>query len=130
MTSHALRNRCARVHLYPPQCSHQPRSHLVQFARVLASKLLQYLPPLARKPKDRPALVFFVCSSLDQIFPLRPVNQFNGAVVLQPEPAGRIGDCYRRFMGRTRNLEKKLMLLRLKARLLRRALAEESAGGP
>ena len=58
--------------------------------------------------------------SLDQIFPLRPVDQFDRAVVLETEPVGRIGDCYRSSFGSTSNLEKQLVLLRLQAGFLSR----------
>jgi len=113
------------MHLYTTECANEPRGHLVQFARVFAGKLLQDLPPLAREAQDGAAFIFLVCSSLDQIFSLRPVDQFNCAVVLQAEPICRIGDCDRCFVRRTCNLEKQLVLLRLKAGLLGRALAEQ-----
>ena len=41
------------------------------------------------------------------------IDQFNGAVVLEAEPVGRIGDGDGCSFGSARNLKKKLVLLRL-----------------
>lgn len=106
------------MHLHTTQCANQSRGHLIQFARVFAGKLLQDLPPLTREAQDSTAFIFFVCGPLDQVFPLRPVDKLDRTIVLEAQPIGRIGDCYWCFVRSTRNLEKQLVLLRLKAGLL------------
>jgi hypothetical protein len=112
------------MHLYPPQRSDEPRSHFVQFSRMFTRQLLQNLSPFAREAQNGSAFVFLIRSSLDQIFPLRPVDQFDGAVVLEAEPAGGIGDCHRRSLGSSSNLQQQLMLLRLQTCFLCSTFAE------
>lgn len=110
--------------LHAPQGSHQSWSQFVQFARVIARELVKDLPALTREAEDGAPLVLLVDGSLDEVFAFGAINQLNGAVVLQSETAGSIGDRNGSAFGRTGNLEQKLMLLRLQASCNRCIFAE------
>ena len=101
--------------LHAPQGSDQPRSHFIQFASVIARELVKDLPALARHVEDSATLVVLVDGSLDEVFTLGAIDQFNGAVVLETEMARGIGDSNGRAFRGAGDLEQKLMLLRLQA---------------
>lgn len=101
--------------LHATQGLHQPWGHFVQFARMIARELVKDLPAFARQTEDSTALVVLVDGSFDKFFAFGAIDQFNGAVVLQTETAGSIGDRDGSAIVGTGHLEQKLMLLRMKA---------------
>ena len=101
--------------LHASQGSDQSRSHFIQFARVITREFVKDLPALARHVEDSATLVVLVDGSLDQVFALGAIDQFNGAVVPETEMARGIGDGNGRAFRGTGDLEQKLMLLRLQA---------------
>ena len=91
----------------------QSWGHFVKLARVIARKFMENLTAFTREVQEGAALVFLVRSSGYQLFTLRTIDQFNGAVVLEAEAACRIGDGDGCSVGSAGNLKQKLMLLRL-----------------
>jgi hypothetical protein len=87
----------------------QPTQHLLAFRCDL---------------QDRAAFVRGIVSSCDQTFALGPIDEFDSAVMLQPEAFGRVGNGDSLPLRGSRNLQKKLMLLWVQSRFLSRALAE------
>jgi len=85
---------------------------------------MQYRAAFTRKPENGAALVVLVGRSLDEFLAFRAVNQLDGAVVLQPEAAGCIGNRDGGSFSGAGNLEQKLMLLRMQACVDRRIFAE------
>jgi hypothetical protein len=99
------------VKLDATKSTHQPRSHFVQFARVVTGESVKKLSALARETENGAALVILVDGSFDQVFALGAIDQLDGAIVLESEAACGIGNRNGRVIGSTGNLEKKLMLL-------------------
>ena len=114
----------AAVNMDPIEGLRQTGSQFMQLARVIAGQRAQQPCASGRKPQQHAAAVFWVLRAQQQSLALRPVDQFDHAVVALAKAAGCVGDCRRRPCGRTRYLQQKLMLLRLQADCLCRILAE------
>ena len=95
------------------QSPFEARPKLVQFVRVFAGEAAQDLPTFLRKVQNRATPVSAVSSSGQQPLACGTIDQFDGAVVLQSKAFGSVGNRDCRTLGRTRNLEKELVLLRL-----------------
>ena len=93
------------MNLHALQCPHQSRRHFVQFAGVIVRQLVQDMPSLPAEAQKSSALVVLVDGSFDEIFAFRAVDQFHGAVVFEPQAAGRVGDCDLSSFRSTRDLE-------------------------
>ena len=109
---------------YSLQNLRQSRSELVQLLCMTRCKPTQHILALTCDLQDRAALVRGILRSCEETFVLRPIDEFNCAIVLQPQAFGRVGYGDSRPLRSSRNLQKKLMLLWVQARFLRSAFAE------
>ncbi len=64
----------AGVKLDATKGTHQPRSHFVQFARVIAGELMKDLAAFPGQTKDGATLVAIVDGSLNEIFALGSIH--------------------------------------------------------
>lgn len=95
-----------------------------EFPCVLAREACQERLAFACQAQDGAAAICRVFFARQETFPLGAVDEFDGAVVLDAQSLGHVGDGDGRALGRAGYLEQKLMLLRLKARCQSGLLAE------
>jgi hypothetical protein len=104
---------------------YEARRHLVQFASVITREAAEDLPSLARDAKNGAAAVIEIGNALQKALALRAINEFDGAVVLEPKTLGCVSNGDDGSVGRSGNLEEELMPLRVEASLKRGGLTEE-----
>jgi len=74
--------------------------------------------------QDRSALVGRIFRSSEETFAFGPIDEFPRTVVFQPQAFGGVCNRDRCSLRGSRDLQEKLMLLRVQARFLRSAFAE------
>ncbi len=104
--------------------AHQAGRGLNELARVLAGKAGENATAPAGDTEDCAAAVGRIFPALEQVLALAAVHQLDGAVVLEAEAPGGVGDGDGGFIGRAGHLEKQLVLLGLEAGFDRGLLTE------
>ncbi len=84
----------------------------------------QQVPTLTRNLQNSAAFVRSILCSYEKTFPLRPINEFDCAIVLQPQALCRVGNGDSLRGRGPRDLQKELMLLWVHARIHSRAFTE------
>ena len=74
--------------------------------------------------QDRSAFVRRIFHSSEETFAFGPIDEFHRTIVFQPQAFCRVSNRDRCSLGGRRDLQEKLMLLRVQARFLRSAFAE------
>ena len=95
------------------ECLHETRGEIVEFASVIAGKLVEDVAAFAGYAQDGAAGVAGIDRALEQVFALGAVDKLDDAIVLQLEASRSVGDGDGSALGRTGNLQKQLMLLGL-----------------
>ncbi len=93
----------------------QPWRPLIQLPRMIPRQTAQNPIAPLRYSQDRVPLVIWICRTSQKALPLRPVDEFNRAIVLQAESLGGIRNGYGSRFRCTRHLQEKLVLLRLQS---------------
>lgn len=101
------------AHLF--ECLDEARGHLVELAGVVTGEMVEHVAAFAGYAEDGAALVVCIDGAGQQAFALGAVDELDGAVVLQAEAGGGVGDGDGRALRSACNLQQELMLLRLKA---------------
>ena len=107
-----------------PNASEQAGRKLVKLARMESGKLPEYRGTRRGDAKHDLAAVSAVGGTLEQPFGHAAIDQLDGAVVAKPQPLSRVGDggCFSFRDGS--DLQQQLVLLRVKARVVRGLFAE------
>ncbi len=84
----------------------------------------QQVPTLTRNLQNSAAFVRSILCSYEKTFQLRPINEFDCAIVLQPQALCRVGNGDSLPGRGPRDLQKELMLLWVHARIHSRAFTE------
>lgn len=109
--------RKASVPAHPFQGVDEPRGELVQFACMVVGQAAKQLMAFPGYAQNCTALVGGVDRALKEPFAFGAVHQLNGAIVLQLKPLRGVSNGDGCRMRCSSYLKKKLVLLRLQARL-------------
>lgn len=106
------------------QRADQTGAKFPQLAGMVAGECSENLLSLRRNFEQDAPPVCRVFPATEQHFGHRAIDEFDDAVVTQPQPFSRISDGEGCIFRRTGNLQQKLVLLGVKMKLLGRMLAE------
>jgi len=106
------------------QRSNELRSEIVKLPCMVDGESFELFPSSGRELKNDTSAVRPSLLARDQTRSLASIAELDNRVMAQTKTLRRVANRRRQFVGCTSDLEEELMLLRLKATLLRRCLTE------
>ena len=106
------------------QRSNELRSEVVKLRFMVDGETFELFPSSGRELKNDTSAVRPSLLARDQTRGLASIAELDNRVMAQTKTLSRIANRGRQFVGGASDLEEELMLLRLKATLLRRCLTE------